>query len=54
MLIDGGSNKPGSIIAEDNIAITASQSVAYATKSCVAILRQVPNQALYFKVIIVN
>ena len=54
MLIDGGSNKPGSIIAEDNIAITASQSVAYATKSCVAILRQVPNQALYFKVTTVN
>ena len=50
MLIDGGSNRPDYVIAEDNVAITASQAVAYATKSCVAILRQVPNQALYFKV----
>merc|ERR1712147_195311 len=49
MLIDGGSNRPDYVIPEDNVAITASQAVAYATKSCVAILRQVPNQALYFK-----
>lgn len=50
MLIDGGSNKGDQVISEDNIAVTASQAVAYATKSCVAVLRQVPNQRLYFYV----
>ena len=50
MLIDGGSNNPNSIISEDNIAVKASQAVAHATSSCVAVLRQVPNQRLYFKV----
>ena len=49
MLIDGGSNK-AEVISEDNIAVTASQAVAYATKSCVAVLRQVPNQRLYIYV----
>ena len=50
MLIDGGSNKGDQVISEDNIAVTASQAVAYASKSCVAVLRQVPNQRLYFYV----
>ena len=54
MLIDGGSNKGDQVISEDNIAVTASQAVAYASKSCVAVLRQVPNQRLYFYVRLVG
>ena len=50
MLIDGGSNRPGNIMGEDSAAVKGSKIVAHSINGCVAILRQVPNQSLYFKV----
>ena len=47
--IDGGSNKPDKIVSEDDVAVTGGKLIAHMTKSCIAIIRQVPNQRLYFK-----
>ena len=49
MLIDGGSNRYG-ILGEDSAAVKGATIVAHSMNSCVAVLRQVPNQRLYFKV----
>ena len=49
MLIDGGSNKYG-ILGEDSAAVKGATIFAHSMGSCVAVLRQVPNQRLYFKV----
>ena len=48
-LIDKGSNKPNRIIKEDSLTVTESQKMALASGTCVAVLRQVPNQRLYMK-----
>ena len=37
------------LITEDDINVVGSQQIALITDSCVAIIRQVPNQKLYFK-----
>ena len=47
--IDGGGNKPDQIMPENDINVVGSQQIALMTDSCVAIIRQVPNQKLYFK-----
>ena len=53
MLIDGGSNRYG-ILGEDSAAVKGATIVAHSMDSCVAVLRQVPNQRLYFKVWIIS
>ena len=37
------------LVLEDDINVVGSQQIALITDSCVAIIRQVPNQKLYFK-----
>ena len=48
-LIDKGSNKPNRILKEDTTTVQASQKMALASGTCVAVLRQCPNQRLYMK-----
>ena len=48
MLIDGGSNKPGRIISEDDSMVRGCQWIAKTTRTICAVLKQVPNERLYF------
>ena len=47
--IDGSSNKPDRVIKETHEAVKQAKFLATSTNSCAVIIRQVPNQALYFK-----
>jgi len=48
MLIDGGSNKPGRILTEDDDVVKGARVAAESLGTIMAVLRQVPNEKLYF------
>jgi len=48
MLIDGGSNRPGRILDEDSAMVKGTQLAAKQFGTIAAVLRQVPNERLYF------
>ena len=48
MYVDGGKNRPGEIIEEDDGIVRGAQWVAMTTGTIAVVLKQIPNQKLYF------